>query len=50
MCARRRRSTYHLDVLLFVLFDVFNVDVVGFHLRELLVRGRDDGKERLDAC
>lgn len=32
-------ETHHLDVLFFVLLDVFNVDVLGFLLRERLVRG-----------
>lgn len=30
-------GTHHLDVLFFVLWDIFNVDVLGFLLRERLV-------------
>jgi hypothetical protein len=46
---RESDETHHLDVLFLVLWDIFNVDVLGFRLRERLVRGRDGGKKGLYA-
>lgn len=42
-------GTHHLDVLFLALWDVFDVDVLWFRLRERLVRGRDGGKKGLYA-
>lgn len=45
---RGKYGTYHLDVLIVVHRNLLDVDVLGFHLRERLVRGRDGGEECLD--